>query len=182
MSMAFPFFTAPSRRETIAASDRTVVGSASRLAVIAAGALLGLAALAQTSTPAQAAEPKAGAPFSVTVDRAKVVRIAKPADTIIIGNPAIVDVTIQDARTLVMTGRSYGVTNLIILDTDGDPIVDETVVVKSHEEHTVRIYRRAARQTMACSPVCEPTVAVGDDPNFFSAAQTQTAARNGTGN
>lgn len=117
-------------------------------------------------------------PLKIIVDRAKVVRIAKSADTIIVGNPSIVDATIQDARTLVLTGRSFGVTNLIVLDSNGDPIVDETVVVQGHETNTVRIYRRSVRETLACSPVCEPTLTIGDNNDLFEVTRNQVTQRN----
>lgn len=120
----------------------------------------------------------AGEPVIVTIDRAKVLRISRPADTIIIGNPAIADATIQDQRTLVLTGRSFGVTNIVILDTDGEPIVDETIVVQGHETNTVRIYRRAVRETLACSPVCEPTLTIGDNSEAFQTASSQIKLRN----
>ena len=116
--------------------------------------------------------------LKIIVDRAKVVRIAKAADTVIVGNPAIVDATVQDARTLVLTGRSFGVTNLIVLDHNGDPIVDETVVVSGHETNTVRVYRRAVRETLACSPVCEPTLTIGDNKAQFESTNEQITARN----
>ncbi|MEL6734962.1 MAG: pilus assembly protein N-terminal domain-containing protein [Pseudomonadota bacterium] len=116
--------------------------------------------------------------LKIIVDRARVVRIAKAADTIIVGNPAIVDATIQDARTLILTGRSFGVTNLIVLDSEGDPIVDETVVVQGHERNTVRIYRQALRETLACSPVCEPTLTIGDNEGPFDTAHEQIEKRN----
>ena len=117
--------------------------------------------------------------LKIIIDRAKVVRIAKPADTIIIGNPSIVDATIQDSRTIVLTGRNFGVTNMIILDADGDAIVDETIVVQGHETNTVRIYRQAIRETLACSPVCENTLTVGDEATKFQAMDEQIKARNG---
>ncbi|MEM9734471.1 MAG: pilus assembly protein N-terminal domain-containing protein [Pseudomonadota bacterium] len=125
--------------------------------------------------PAKAANEgfEATKALNVIVDKAKVVRIAKPADTIIIGNPSIVDATIQDARTLVLTGRNFGITNLIILDADGDVIVDETVVVQSHETNMVRIYRQASRETLACAPVCENTVTVGDNAEQFQNSMKQ---------
>ncbi len=66
-------------------------------------------------------------PVIVTVDRAKVFRISSPASTVIVGNPAIADATVEDDVTLVLTGRSFGVTNLIVLDHEGNPIVDETI-------------------------------------------------------
>lgn len=117
-------------------------------------------------------------PVVVTVDRAKVFRVSRPASTIIVGNPSIADATIQDDLTLVLTGRAFGVTNLIVLDLDGNPIVDETIVVKGHEQNTVRIYRRASRETMACAPVCQSTLTIGDNTVTFESSQGQITARN----
>ena len=137
-----------------------------------------LTASASLSSSYASQSQESDEPVIVTVDRAKVFRISRPASTVIIGNPSIADATIQDDRTLVLTGRSFGVTNLIILDINGDPIVDETVVVRGHETNTVRIYRRASRQTMACAPVCEPTLTIGDNQNSFEFAREQITARN----
>ncbi len=114
----------------------------------------------------------------VTVDQAKVFRVSRPASTIIIGNPAIVDATIEDDQTLILTGRSFGVTNLIVLDTNGDSVVDQTVVVRASETNTVRIYRRDSRETLACAPVCEPTLTIGDNNEAFNFASGQIQARN----
>ncbi|MFK5979592.1 MAG: pilus assembly protein N-terminal domain-containing protein [Rhizobiaceae bacterium] len=114
----------------------------------------------------------------VTVDRAKLFRVSRPAATVIVGNPAIVDAVIEDAKTLILTGRSFGVTNLIILDASGNPIVDKTVLVRGHETGTVRIYRRANRETMACAPVCEPTLTIGDNKDSFAFASQQIKAKN----
>ncbi|MCB1439574.1 MAG: pilus assembly protein N-terminal domain-containing protein [Nitratireductor sp.] len=117
-------------------------------------------------------------PVIVTVDRAKVFRISRPAATVIIGNPAIADATIEDEVTLVLTGRAFGVTNMIVLDQNGDPVVDETIVVRGHETNTVRIYRRSERETVACAPVCEPTLTIGDNPEAFNFAKDQIMSRN----
>lgn len=115
----------------------------------------------------------------VTVDQAKVFRISRPAATIIIGNPSIVDATIEDDQTLVLTGRSFGVTNLIILDAKGDAVIDQAVVVRGSETNTVRIYRGGSdRETLACSPVCESTVTIGDNEGTFNSASQQITQRN----
>ena len=142
------------------------------LAAAIAGTLLTAAVL-----PALA-DPSVAEPVVVTVDRAKVFRISRPAATVIIGNPSIADATVEDDVTLVLTGRSFGVTNLIVLDHDGEPIVDETVVVRGHEANTVRIYRRDERVTLACAPICEPTLTIGDSADRFEFAQQQITARN----
>ncbi len=134
-------------------------------------ALLALVLAAATPASAQ------GDRLVVEIDHARVLKLPRPATTVIIGNPAIADVTVQDASTIVLTGRSYGATNLIVLDAKGEAMVDESVGVKSFEEGTVRVYRQASRQTVACLPECEPTVTIGDDVGFFDAAVTQFTSR-----
>lgn len=114
----------------------------------------------------------------VMLDQAKIVRMAAPAGTVIIGNPAIADATLQDAQTLVITGRAYGTTNLLVLDAAGEPIADDQLVVQA-PTGTVTVYRGASRASLSCSPVCQPTLVPGDAPDFFTAAQSQAAARAG---
>lgn len=106
--------------------------------------------LAVASTSAMA-----GNGISVQVNQAKIVKLARPADTVVVGNPNIADASVQDAETIVLTGKDFGVTNLVVLDEAGKPIVDEQVSVSRDTTDTVRIYRRARLQTLHCSPVCE---------------------------
>lgn len=97
----------------------------------------------------------AGAGIEVTMNQAKIVRLARPADTIVVGNSAIADASVQDASTIVLTGKGFGVTNLVVLDAEGTPIVDEQVTVSRHAASSVRIYRRSEVQTLSCTPYCE---------------------------
>lgn len=149
-----------------------------RFQLTAAAAAIVLCTAGQACASDAAAPVDSSETVIVTVDRAKVFHVSRPAATVIVGNPAIADATVEDEQTLVLTGRSFGVTNLIILDAKGDPIVDQTVVVKGHEANTIRIYRRADRETMACAPVCEPTLTIGDNARSFAFANEQITARN----
>ena len=100
--------------------------------------------------------PVAGAAgIEVTMNQAKIVKLSRAADTIVIGNPAIADASVQDAKTVVLTGKGFGVTNLVILDDAGNPIVDEQVTVTRATASSVRIYRRSEVQTLSCTPYCE---------------------------
>jgi Flp pilus assembly secretin CpaC len=98
---------------------------------------------------------KAGAGIEVTMNQAKIVKLTRAADTIVVGNPAIADAAVQDASTIVLTGKGFGVTNLVVLDQEGSPIIDEQVTVVRQAASSVRIYRRAQIQTMSCTPYCE---------------------------
>lgn len=93
--------------------------------------------------------------IQVVMNQAKIVKLARPADTIVIGNPAIADASVQDATTVVLTGKGFGVTNLVILDAEGAPVVDEQVFVTRGDSRSVRVYRRADVQTLSCTPQCE---------------------------
>lgn len=97
----------------------------------------------------------ASSAIEVVMNQAKIVKLARPADTIVIGNPAIADAAVQDSSTIVLTGKGFGVTNLVVLDTDGNPIVDEQVVVSRDSPFSVRVYKRANVQTLSCTPMCE---------------------------
>ncbi|MBX3568203.1 MAG: pilus assembly protein N-terminal domain-containing protein [Rhizobiaceae bacterium] len=115
--------------------------------LLATGVLAGLAA---ALLPAQA-----GAGIDVVMNQAKIVKLSRAADTIVVGNPAIADAAVQDATTLVLTGKGFGVTNLVVLDSDGNPVIDEQVSVSRQSASSVRVYRRADIQTLSCTPYCE---------------------------
>ena len=115
--------------------------------LLATGVLVGLAA---APLPADA-----GSGIEVVMNQAKIVKLSRPADTIVVGNPAIADASVQDATTLVLTGKGFGVTNLVVLDIDGNPVIDEQVYVARQTASSVRVYRRADIQTLSCTPYCE---------------------------
>jgi Flp pilus assembly secretin CpaC len=113
-------------------------------------AALTLTAIATAAWPALA-----GSGIEVTMHQARIIKLARPADTIIIGNPMIADASVQDAHTIVLTGKGFGVTNMVVMDSDGNPIVDEQVTVIRQTAQSLRIYRRADVQTLSCAPYCE---------------------------
>lgn len=115
------------------------------------GAFALAACLAMANTPAKA--ESAGIP--VEINQAKIVKLSRPADTIVVGNPDIADASVQDASTIVLTGRGFGVTNLVVMDEEGSTIVDEQIFVSRQTNRSVRVYRRANVQTLSCTPFCE---------------------------
>jgi Flp pilus assembly secretin CpaC len=116
--------------------------------------------------------------IDVVLNQAKVMHISRPADIVIIGNPAIADATIQDNQTLIITGHSFGTTNLIVLDSSGQPIASGMLTVKPGDDQVVTVYRRASRQTFSCTPDCSPVVAVGDTADAFNGVAAQIQQQN----
>lgn len=101
------------------------------------------------------ADAQAEPGIEVIMNQARIVKLTRAADTIVVGNPEIADASVQDANTIILTGRGFGVTNLVVLDKDGAAVIDEQVTVVRQTAQSVRIYRRADIQTLSCTPYCE---------------------------
>ncbi|MBB4304647.1 plastocyanin [Rhodobium orientis] len=145
-----------------------------KTASAASAIILGFLVLATASSaPALAKEP-----IFASVDRAKVMHIEGGADTIIVGNPAIADAVMHDANTLIIVGRGYGSTNLIVLNVDNEPIADETIIVRPNETSMVTVQRRGARYSYTCAPDCAPAPMPGDQVDYFDNTGKQTLQRN----
>ncbi|WP_275790990.1 pilus assembly protein N-terminal domain-containing protein [Pararhizobium gei] len=93
--------------------------------------------------------------LSVYMNHARVLKLDRPVSKIIIGNSEVADATVADSKTIVLTGRSFGTTNLVILDADGNAIVDERILVSIDEGNTVRVFRQTVRSVLSCTPNCE---------------------------
>lgn len=107
-----------------------------------------------------------GDPISVRVNMARVLRINAAAATVIIGNPGVADVTIQDTHTLVLTGKTFGQTNLIVLDAAGNPVADTTISVIQDQADLVTVFAGTARTSYSCVDKCGPTIVFGDSTAF----------------
>nr|WP_236774746.1 pilus assembly protein N-terminal domain-containing protein [Agrobacterium tumefaciens] len=91
----------------------------------------------------------------VSMNHARVLRLDRAVSKVIVGNSKVADATVADATTIVLTGRSFGTTNLVLLDADGNPIVDERILVSIDEGNTVRVFRQTERTVLSCTPNCE---------------------------
>lgn len=143
--------------------------------------LTGLAAAALCCALAAPVTALAEDMVKVELDQARIYRLAAPAATIVIGNPSIADATLQDAQTLIITGRAYGQTNLIVLDDQGETITDTQLAVLAASGNLVTVYKGIERQSLSCLPECQPAAVPGDAPGAFSGILGQVAAHNGAG-
>lgn len=103
--------------------------------------------------PASAAEEQDL--LRVFMNHARVLRLDRPVAKVIVGNAEVADATVADSTTIVVTGRSFGTTNLVLLDADGNAIADERVLVSIDEGNTVRVFKQTERSVLSCTPNCE---------------------------
>jgi hypothetical protein len=114
--------------------------------------------------------------ISIVMDEAKLIKVPERTATIVIGNPLIADASIQAGGLIVLTGKSYGRTNLMALDRAGNALLQTSLVVKGPAEAVV-VYRGAARETYSCAPRCEPRNVLGDATPYFNATLNESVTR-----
>jgi hypothetical protein len=130
------------------------------------------------SEEAAAAPPKGQPPLAVMIDHARVVKLPERTQTVIVGNPIIADVTVQRNGIMVVTGKSYGVTNLIALDSAGTLLSESLISVQAPSESVVTVQRGLERESYSCTPSCQPSLLLGDATKYFSDVGGQAGQRN----
>ncbi|MEZ5874241.1 MAG: pilus assembly protein N-terminal domain-containing protein [Hyphomicrobiales bacterium] len=107
--------------------------------------------------------------IEVLIDEATLLRLERPAAEIVVGNPSIADVAVQNGKSIVLTGKSFGETNLIAIDAEGKTIINRRVFVNEPAGGYLTVFRGTKRQTLYCSPNCETPLAIGDNLDYFEA-------------
>jgi Flp pilus assembly secretin CpaC len=115
--------------------------------------------------------------IAVVLDQAKVLQLPPNTATIIVGNPLIADVTMINRNTqLILTGKSFGRTNMIALDKKGNSVGESTVIVQPARTGLI-VQRGMTQETYSCEPKCQPTITLGDDPKYSRGAIGAVTAR-----
>ncbi|MGX5667564.1 pilus assembly protein N-terminal domain-containing protein [Rhizobium daejeonense] len=131
--------------------------SCSGLKLLAVAGVLALSAALPFSA---SAEDDSGY-LRVYMNNARVLKLDRPVSKVIVGNSDVADATVADAKTIVLTGRAFGSTNLVLLDADGNAIVDERILVSIDEGNTVRVFKATSRTVLSCTPNCEEHAVTG---------------------
>jgi Flp pilus assembly secretin CpaC len=132
------------------------------------GAALALAGFAAAMVPAGSAMAAPAAVTStsdlvlVSVDKARVARIPEKTQTLIIGQPGVADVTmLKNSSMGVITGKSFGETNLIALDAQGN-LLGEWVIRVGADQQDLLVQNGMNRESYICAPNCLPTIDLAD--------------------
>lgn len=98
----------------------------------------------------------------VNIDQSARITLSRPAHDVIVGNPMMADVTVLDERHILLQGKSYGVTNLLVTDQSGRAIMNRQVVISAPDTNRVSIYRGPDVYNYACANKCERTPMPGE--------------------
>jgi hypothetical protein len=96
----------------------------------------------------------------------------------VLATPLIADVSLQPGGLMVVTGKGYGLTNLIALDRAGAVLMEKSIEVRGPGGDVVVVYRGIERGTYSCTPDCERRITLGDSNAYFEAIIDETNKRN----
>lgn len=113
----------------------------------------------------------------VKLDEGRIAKLPERVTTIVVGNPIVADVSLQPGGIMVITGKSYGETNLIALDRTGAVLAEQTIRVEAPKQDLLVVYRGTERESYSCSPNCERRITLGDSAAFFDANLSQAGSR-----
>lgn len=114
----------------------------------------------------------------VMADEAKLVSVGGEISTVVVGNPAIADATVQ-GQNVFIHGRSYGSTNLIVLDKEGSQIANLGITVMQGGNSNLTVFRAGGKYSYVCEPQCQVALQIGDKQDFFDAVNDETTKKIG---
>ncbi|HWY61011.1 MAG TPA: pilus assembly protein N-terminal domain-containing protein [Rhizomicrobium sp.] len=128
--------------------------------------------------------PAFAAGLAIAMDEVRTVTFDKPVATVYVGNPAIADINMIDARHAFVIGKGFGNTNIMALDADGKQVANTAIAVlagANNSESTLLLNRGTQRVTYSCtSNRCETTPEPGDGKDAFETINSQLATHSDT--
>lgn len=115
----------------------------------------------------------------VKYDQSKLVRLPRAVSEIIVGNPSIADVAVHSRKVLIITGKSFGITNIIAIDNEKKIIQDQRIVVQREQIKTVNVQKGLKRESYNCSTQCNPTITVGDHTAYLESTAKSSKLKMG---
>jgi hypothetical protein len=118
------------------------------------------------------------------VDESQMLTLPSSPGTIVIGNPAIADVSIQ-GKQIFLHGKGFGQTSLTILDLEGNQLAAFVLSTTHSQDDSVFVYKahlalndgQAFRYSYSCTPKCEAEIQPGDELKFNNTLVEQTTKK-----
>lgn len=86
----------------------------------------------------------------LTPDKSELIRLDAPATSIIVGNPAHVNVIADSSKTLVIVPRLPGATHFTVLGKSGQVIMQRHIIVASPKQDYLRVKRTCSEDSDTC--------------------------------
>ena len=114
----------------------------------------------------------------VGADHARIVSVAGTPSAVVVGNPMFADVSVQQG-VIIVHGRNFGATNVIVLDVDGNQLAAFDVNVTSTGDRNISVFKAGRAFSSVCAPLCQYTLQTGEDQEWFKILNEQHTGKAG---
>jgi Flp pilus assembly secretin CpaC len=114
--------------------------------------------------------------ITVKSDQATIVALAGDPATVIIGNSLFADITLKKGM-IVIHGRQWGTTNVIILDKENEELANFELSVVRGGSQNVMVRKGISSFSYLCAPSCEGALQVGDNADHFGSISSAMATK-----
>ena len=113
----------------------------------------------------------AGTPLVLETDQTQIIAVTTDPGTVVVGNPSIADVSVN-GKQIFLHGHSFGETNVIVLDINGNQLANFAVTVTHNSDNMVAVFwanpnHGATRYSYSCAPYCDSSMMPGDEHGYF---------------
>jgi Flp pilus assembly secretin CpaC len=91
---------------------------------------------------------------AVYLDHSTRIPVSNAVGSVIVGDPTVADAIVVDRHTIYVQGKSFGRTEVVVLDGAGRSVWQGEVAVVSPDQGRVTVMRGAHVQEMTCAGVC----------------------------
>jgi hypothetical protein len=117
-----------------------------------------------------------GSGMTVEVNQSHRVVLRGAVANVIVGDPAVADVVMIDAHSVIVVGKGYGSTQVMVIDPAGHALLDTRVTVTARNDGRVTVYRGAASTDYSCAGRCQAVPAPGGSASPSGGAASPAAS------
>jgi hypothetical protein len=99
--------------------------------------------------------PAAAEGLDVPLSETRPLSLPGSASDVLIGDAAIADVTVVDHHHLLVHGKAFGRTNLVVMDAAGRTVFSGAIIVGASDEDHVSVFRGVQQSEYSCGSRCE---------------------------
>ena len=101
-------------------------------------------------------EAEATVPARLWVGSTRVLQFDRSVGTVIVGRSDVIDASVINKSTIVLTALAPGWTDIAVLGQDGEVLSRLSALVRIPEWPTAEVYRGTERSVLICDPECRP--------------------------
>ncbi len=102
-----------------------------------------------------------GSGMTVEVNQSRRVVLGGSVANVIVGDPTVADVVMIDAHSVVVVGKGYGATQVMVIDRAGRALLDARVTVTAQNAGRVTVYRGVVGTDYSCAGRCQVAATPG---------------------